>query len=221
MQNEASVHMRQRDLGTWPNYAAAALGYRNYWYPVTWSRKIGKQPAVFTMLGEPVMFRRENGKVYAFQDLCPHRGIPLSIGRQEFPGTWTCRYHGWTFDIETGVLKAAFTDGPDSPICGKVAMRTYSVEERMGLIWVWMGEGAPSVPVEEDMPEDFVAPAPGQFVQLLLAHSRSAALLPRPMSVAAATRKASGLRLGFLYVPVGLGTLALSKLGAGAEVEVK
>jgi nitrite reductase/ring-hydroxylating ferredoxin subunit len=95
--------------------------------------------------------------VYAFYDQCPHRGIPLSVGRQEFPGTWTCRYHGWTFDNATGVLKAALTDGPDSPICEKVRVRTYPVEERAGLLWVWMGEGAP-VPIEEDIPDDFLKP---------------------------------------------------------------
>jgi nitrite reductase/ring-hydroxylating ferredoxin subunit len=158
MQDGASAQMRQRDLSPWPNYAAAALGYRNYWYPVTWSRTIGKQPVVFTMLGEPVMFRRENGKIYAFLDICPHRGIPLSVGKQEFAGTWTCRYHGWTFDLESGVLRAALTDGPDSPICGKVRVKTYPVEERAGLVWIWMGNGAPTVPVEEDIPVEFLAP---------------------------------------------------------------
>jgi phenylpropionate dioxygenase-like ring-hydroxylating dioxygenase large terminal subunit len=56
------------------------------------------------------------------------------------------------------VLKAALTDGPDSPICGKVRARTYPVEERAGLVWVWMGEGAPTVPVEADIPEAFLHP---------------------------------------------------------------
>jgi phenylpropionate dioxygenase-like ring-hydroxylating dioxygenase large terminal subunit len=158
MQNGAPAQLRQRDLSPWPKYDAAVLGFRNYWYPVTWSRKIGKQPVAFTMLGDRIMFRREGGRVHAFFDQCPHRGIPLSVGRQEFPGTWTCRYHGWTFDNATGVLRAALTDGPDSPICGKVRVRTYPVEERAGLVWVWMGDGAPTVPVEEDLPVEFLAP---------------------------------------------------------------
>jgi phenylpropionate dioxygenase-like ring-hydroxylating dioxygenase large terminal subunit len=102
------------------------------------------------------MFRREQGKVHAFYDQCPHRGIPLSVGRQEFPGTWSCRYHGWTYDCATGVLRAALTDGPDSPICGKVRVKTYPVEERAGLVWIWMGERAPSVPIEDDIPEQFL-----------------------------------------------------------------
>jgi len=82
-------------------------------------------------------------------------GVPLSLGRQEFPGTWTCCYHGWTYDLKTGVLRAALTDGPDSPICGKVRVRTYPVEERGGMIWVYMGDGE-APPVEEDLPDDFL-----------------------------------------------------------------
>ena len=42
-----------------PRYSAAALGFRNYWYPVTWSRAIGREPQAFTLLGEPVMLLRE------------------------------------------------------------------------------------------------------------------------------------------------------------------
>jgi phenylpropionate dioxygenase-like ring-hydroxylating dioxygenase large terminal subunit len=57
--------------------------------------------------------------------------------------------------LATGELKAALTDGPDSPVCGKVRVRTYPVEERAGLVWVYMGEGKPP-PVEEDIPEAFL-----------------------------------------------------------------
>jgi phenylpropionate dioxygenase-like ring-hydroxylating dioxygenase large terminal subunit len=85
--------------------------------------------------------------------------VPLShqLATQEFPGTWTCCYHGWTFDLATGTLVAAITDGPDSPICGKVAVRTYPVEERLGLVFLWLGDGPP-VPIEEDVSEELLKP---------------------------------------------------------------
>lgn len=151
----APTTLRQKDLHTWPRYEAAALGFRNYWYPVSWARDVGRKPRAFQLLGEPVMLLREQGRVYAFYNQCPHRGIPLSVGRQDFPGTWSCRYHGWVFDLESGVLRAALTDGPDSPICGKVQAKTYPVAERAGLVWVYMGEGVPP-PVEDDIPEAFL-----------------------------------------------------------------
>ncbi len=149
----------RRDWATWPKYEAAVLGFRDYWYPVTWSRKIGKTPIQLTVLGETMMLIREQGVIRALHDRCPHRGVPLShkMSSQEFPGTWTCCYHGWTFDLKTGVLVAAITDGPESPICGKVAVRTYPVEERLGLVWVWMGRGAPG-PLADDVPEELMHP---------------------------------------------------------------
>ncbi len=31
------------------------------------------------------------------------------------------------------------TDGPDSPLCGKVTVRRFPVAERLGLIWLFIG----------------------------------------------------------------------------------
>jgi phenylpropionate dioxygenase-like ring-hydroxylating dioxygenase large terminal subunit len=148
------------DWGTWPSYEAAALGYREYWYPVAWSRKVREgKPLAVMLAGERLMLIRDGGTVRALHDRCPHRGVPLShpLCSQEFEGTWTCGYHGWTFGLADGELKAAITDGPESPITGKVAVRTYPVEERIGLVWVWVGDGEPSVPVESDLPSELLA----------------------------------------------------------------
>jgi phenylpropionate dioxygenase-like ring-hydroxylating dioxygenase large terminal subunit len=149
----------RRDWSTWPRYEAAALGFREYWYPVAWSRKVGAKQRAIQVLGEKIMLVRDGGKVRALHDRCPHRGVPLShkMSSQEFPGTWSCCYHGWTFDLETGVLVAAITDGPESPICGKVTVRTYPVEEARGLVWLWLGDG-PARPFAEDVPEELLDP---------------------------------------------------------------
>jgi nitrite reductase/ring-hydroxylating ferredoxin subunit len=154
---EPPARAAQRRTSIWPRYDAAVLGFRNYWYPVMWSRDLKRKPVARTLLGERVMLIRERGKAHALFNQCPHRGVPLSIGRQDFPGTWSCRYHGWCFDLQSGILRAAITDGPDSPIRGKVRVQTYPVEERGGLIWVYMGDGNPP-PVEDDVPEQFLDP---------------------------------------------------------------
>jgi dihydroorotate dehydrogenase electron transfer subunit len=70
-----------------------------------------------------------------------------------------------------------------------------------------------------EVPEGFDAPEPGQFVQLLLAPP-TPVLLPRPMSVAAVKKRGRARVLGFLYAPVGTGTRALARLGAGDAVDV-
>ncbi len=87
------------------------------------------------MAGERIVLVRDGDVVRGLHDRCPHRGVPLSHGRREFPGTISCAYHGWTFGTDDGKLKAVITDGPDSPICGKLSVATYPVEERLGMLW--------------------------------------------------------------------------------------
>jgi phenylpropionate dioxygenase-like ring-hydroxylating dioxygenase large terminal subunit len=143
----------------WPRYEAAALGFRNYWYPVLESRKLRRRPRAVTLCGDKIVLVRERGAVHALKDRCPHRGVPLSAGRREFAGCITCRYHGWTFDLASGELMAALTDGPDSPICGQreVRVRTYPCVERARMIWIYPGD-APPPPIEDDLPGDLLAP---------------------------------------------------------------
>jgi phenylpropionate dioxygenase-like ring-hydroxylating dioxygenase large terminal subunit len=142
----------------WPRYEAANQGFRNYWYPVIESRQLGRKPKAVKVVGEAIVLLRDGDKVRALHDRCPHRGVPLSAGRREFPGTISCIYHGWTYRLENGELVAALTDGPDSPICGKAAVRikTYPAEDRAGIIWVYVGELTPP-PLEEDVPDEFLA----------------------------------------------------------------
>lgn len=143
----------------WPRYEEANQGFRNYWYPVLESRQLKSTPKAVTVAGEKIMLMRDGNKVRALHDRCPHRGVPLSAGRKEFPGTISCIYHGWTYKLENGELVAALTDGPDSPICGKAGVRvkTYPVEDRAGIIWVYVGD-LPPPPPEEDIPEEFLTP---------------------------------------------------------------
>ncbi len=139
-----------------PRYDAALLGFEGYWWPVMFAAALRERKRVTVPLfGGNIMFFRENGTVHALQDRCPHRGVPISTGRQEFPGTFTCGYHGWTFDLTSGVLVAALTDGPDSPVCGKARVRVYPVAERAGLVWIYNGEGNPP-PVEAHIPDEFL-----------------------------------------------------------------
>ena len=135
-------------------YERAVLGFPNYWYPACGARQVGARPLPLKLLGEPLVFLRRHGVAYAIQDECPHRGARMALGKYEFPGsnTITCRFHGMTYDVTNGACVAALTDGPDSPIVGKLRIRTYPVEERKGIVWVWMGKGVP-VPLEEDVPQ--------------------------------------------------------------------
>ena len=49
----------------------------------------------------PILFAKVDGRTYAFDDRCPHKGFPLHKGSLE-GYTLTCAYHGGKFDIRTG-----------------------------------------------------------------------------------------------------------------------
>ena len=138
----------------WERYRAVAGGLDEYWYPVMTAAELrARKRATLELVGRKLVLFADGDVFRALLDECPHRQVPLSLGKVEFPGTITCIYHGWTFNLESGRMVAALTDGPDSPINGKVGVRSFPVEERIGLVFVWMGEGSP-VPVEDDIPSE-------------------------------------------------------------------
>jgi phenylpropionate dioxygenase-like ring-hydroxylating dioxygenase large terminal subunit len=133
------------------------LGFREYWYPGIAARRVRGRPVRLTILGEElVLFRDEAGRVAALSDWCPHRGARLSLGLCEFKGTVTCPYHGYVFD-GSGQCVAGLIERPDSPFVPKLRARVYPTEERMGIVFVWMGETAP-VPLDEDLPAELSDP---------------------------------------------------------------
>lgn len=133
------------------------LGFREYWYPGIEARRIGGKPVHLKMLGEDLVFYRDkDNQVVALDEWCPHRGARLSLGVCEFKGTITCPYHGYTFD-GTGQCVAGLIDSPDSPFVPKLRARAYPTAERLGIVFVWMGETEP-VPLETDLPAELMDP---------------------------------------------------------------
>ena len=130
------------------------LGLKEFWYPAAKSKHITEKPKAIKLLGDEIAIYRDDGKPYAVHNRCPHRGLPMSAGKRHFPGTISCGYHGWTFDTQ-GNCVAALNEGPCSRLPGRVKLRTYPVEERNGLIWVYMGDQAPR-PLEDDVPSDLL-----------------------------------------------------------------
>ena len=124
----------------WRPYLEAALGFRNHWYPACFSPEVadGGFLAV-ALLGEPVLLKRIAGQVHAVEDRCAHRGVALSARTECFSAnTVSCWYHGFTYDMRDGKLVAIITD-PDSPLIGKLALKTYPVEERQNVVFVYIG----------------------------------------------------------------------------------
>ena len=126
-------------------YLDAALGFRNHWYPVSFSGAIAEGGVrSLEILGEPILFKRIDGRIHAIADRCAHRGVPLSARPESHSkNTISCWYHGFTYDLRTGELVAVITD-PDCPLIGKLALKAYPVEERQGMIFVFIGDAVPT-----------------------------------------------------------------------------
>lgn len=68
---------------------------------------------------------RVDGKVFGVTNICPHKREALIYDGFVDSGTVTCPAHAWRFDICTG-----------RNVSGGGGLRTYSVIERDGHIWV-------------------------------------------------------------------------------------
>ena len=87
--------------------------------------------------GEPLALWRDSndGSVKVFQNRCPHRHAPLSMGRIE-GNELRCMYHGLKFS-STG--KCTHIPGTDHRP-PNVDVRVFPVVEQDGWIWVWVGD---------------------------------------------------------------------------------
>ena len=65
----------EQQTSPWPRYDAAETGLRNYWYPVTWSSRVGKKPLAFRLLDEPIFLLRSFGV-----SLPPNGGVCANVG---------------------------------------------------------------------------------------------------------------------------------------------
>lgn len=108
---------------------------KNAWYVAAWDRDLRDAPRGITVLGEPVvLFRGEDGRAAALADRCPHRSLPLSMGRIS-AGQLECGYHGLTFNQAGDCTRAPCA----AQIPPRTRVRAYPLEERYGLLWIWMG----------------------------------------------------------------------------------
>ncbi len=121
-----------------------------WYYAVAGARLKPRAMLAKIMLGEPVLIGRDAaGTPFALRDICPHRGMPLNLGR--FDGREIeCCYHGWRFDT-TGQCTAIPALVPGQPFtAGRARVRRYPARDVQGNIWVYFGDDPAAAP---DIPE--------------------------------------------------------------------
>lgn len=103
-----------------------------HWYPVALAREIGAKPVGTKLLDQPIVIYRADGEIVVAPDICPHRGVPLSIGTQTEGGV-TCAYHGLRFGAGGRCVHVPASPTRDIP--ARMHLAPFPHVERYGLIW--------------------------------------------------------------------------------------
>ena len=108
------------------------------WQVAAFAKEIGRTLVRRTLAGQPVvMYRTLTGATVAMADRCPHRYVPLSLGRLD-GDIIECGYHGLRFDPAG---KCVAIPG-QAVVPARVAVRAFPTTERYGFVWIWLGDAA-------------------------------------------------------------------------------
>jgi len=106
-----------------------------FWYVACQSADLGERPLARHVLGVPlVLFRGPDGKAAALLDRCPHRNVPLSLGRVVAGGRLECAYHGWQFE---GGGRCVHIPGLLASEGKERRASAAAVREQDGFVWVY------------------------------------------------------------------------------------
>ncbi len=128
----------RRDTLPGPDLRRVA-SHPDHWYPVAWSRDIAPGRAVpARFASEPiVLVRPRNGPLFALENRCAHRQVPLEHGVVQGCAI-RCGYHGWTYDATGACVDVPYLGRGKQPN----GVRAYPCREAAGLVFVYPGDPA-------------------------------------------------------------------------------
>src|ERR1700744_2730408 len=155
-----SAEQNERITRVGAGQPAGAL-MRRYWQPAALVDELANGRAIkpIRLLGEDlVIFCDDKGRYGLVGRSCPHRGTDLAYGRLE-DGGLRCAFHGWLFDIHGQCIETP-AEPEGSRMCENIKQKAYPVVERNGILFAYMGPGAPPEFPHFDC---FIAPATHTF----------------------------------------------------------
>jgi len=113
----------------------------DFWYPVARSSSLKRGSALaVTFAGDPIVVARsESGSLFALEDRCAHRQLPLHLGvvRGE---QLQCSYHGWCYAANGRLARIPYLAESGKMPAAARGVRNYPCREAYGLIFVFTGE---------------------------------------------------------------------------------
>jgi 5,5'-dehydrodivanillate O-demethylase len=123
---------------------------RMFWQPVYLAKDLAPGTATtFRLMSEEfTLYRGETGEPHLLQLRCAHRATQLNTGWVEGDEI-RCFYHGWKYD---GSGQCTEQPGEPEPFCERIKIKSYPVQEYLGFIFAYLGEGeAPVFPRYADL----------------------------------------------------------------------
>lgn len=109
-----------------------SVGLPQGWWPIALASEIGRHPGAFRLGSRDLaVYRDLRGVVRAVDDSCPHRRLPLSMGRITEDGHLQCAYHGWCFDGATGKCTKIPNLREDEKIPGAIRIDVFATAENI------------------------------------------------------------------------------------------
>ena len=103
-----------------------------YWFPVARIEDIGTTPVQSKLLDVKLVVYRTSSGISVARDLCPHRGVPLSMGWVEGDDL-VCPYHGLRFAADGRCVKIPAQ--PSIVPSDRFRATSLPAVERYGLVW--------------------------------------------------------------------------------------
>ncbi|QDH16602.1 aromatic ring-hydroxylating oxygenase subunit alpha [Swingsia samuiensis] len=113
----------------------------DFWYPIAWSKELRRGKTIGRYFGRQsiALIRPKRGPVFALENRCAHRQVPLSKGTVEGDSVKCC-YHGWAYGRTGKCLDIPYLgkDENREKIINRV--RSYPCREAGGMIFVFPGD---------------------------------------------------------------------------------
>ena len=142
-----------------------------HWFPIAALTQVAAMPLAVTLLDVPLIVYRAGSALRVARDLCPHRGVPLSLGRVEGEEL-VCAYHGLRYGPDGQCRKIPAQPGVRPPSRFKLTM--FPAVERYGLVWTCLDpqDGEPALPPFPEWGDPSFQPILPPFVDIAASAGR-------------------------------------------------
>ena len=136
MTDRTPGHVRREIIISRESSVVSSKFLEDAWYAAAWSDEVGTGLFERTIIDRSFVFYRDPaGVAQAFDNACPHRSAPLSMGKLH-GDVIECPYHGLRFNRDG---QCVLNPHGNQKIPSRARVRKYPLVERHAMLWLWPG----------------------------------------------------------------------------------